>query len=302
MHSEWSEEILIPGANLHAYAMVYEAETWLRRVALTGLLLAEGPAWATKIDASLRGRLQAQSKTNATRWVLGIDAEEELLWSATLGQLAQVLATPAIANQVTHLTGTTGQTLSNRLRSIGEVRNALAHNRAISDDTVAVLTGDLVTIRSAVRRFKSKTLYARSDIITATAPPDLESLASEFEVAARRLPAQQLFLSANDDFAMLVRLPVEPFDRWPRVGRVRELLGMSAHLLLCILINKQGDELQLVFPRALPDTEKFTLLERFVDVVSSPEAWTDRAPDAQHPANASWPRAWYYENRPEQYT
>jgi hypothetical protein len=92
VNSEWSDEILISAANLQAYSLVYEAETWLRRVALTSLFLAEGPAWATKLDPSLRGRLQAQSRINSARWVLGIDAEEELLWSATLGQLAEVLA------------------------------------------------------------------------------------------------------------------------------------------------------------------------------------------------------------------
>ena len=75
MNSEWSDEILISAANLQAYSLVYEAETWLRRVALTSLFLAEGPAWATKLDPSLRGRLQAQSRINSARWVLGQLAE-----------------------------------------------------------------------------------------------------------------------------------------------------------------------------------------------------------------------------------
>jgi len=298
--SEWSDEILISGANLQAYSLVYEAETWLRRVALASLLLAGGPAWATKIDSSLRGRLQAQSRMNATRWVLGIDAEEELLWSATLGQLAKVLTSQDIASQIARLTGTTGSVLASRLESIADVRNALAHNRAISDDTLAVLKGDLVVVRSAVGRFKSQTLYAQSDILSGPVPADLASFATRFEVTTDSLSGQQLFVSANEDFVFLVRLPVEPFDRWPRMGRVRELIGMSAHLLLCVLINKRGDELVFVLPRSLPEVEKFEVLDRFIDVVSSAETWTDRPPDAQHPADASWPRAWYYENRPEQ--
>ncbi|MEJ7706168.1 MAG: hypothetical protein WKF82_02150 [Nocardioidaceae bacterium] len=300
MNSEWSDEILISAANLQAYSLVYEAETWLRRVALTSLLLAEGPAWATKIDSSLRGRLQAQSRINGTRWVLGIDAEEELLWSATLGQLAEVLTAKDIANQVLSLTGTTGVVLASRVKSIAEVRNALAHNRAISDDTLAVLNGDLVVVRAAARRFKSQTLYAESEILLGSAPADLLSFAASFEATAQGLRGQQLFMSANDDFVMLVRLPVEPFGQWPNIGRIRDLVGLTAHLLLCVLVNKQGDELQFVFPRALPEAEMLKLLDRFSVVASSSAAWTDRPPEAQHPADASWPRAWYYENHPAQ--
>ncbi|MFC6044757.1 hypothetical protein ACFP8W_00770 [Nocardioides hankookensis] len=297
MDSEWSDEILVSGANLNAYRLVYEAETWLRRIALTGLLLAHGPAWAAEIDSSLRGRLEAQSKVNATRWVLGIDAEEELLWSTTLGQLAKVLTSSTIADQISSLTGTTGAVLANRIESIGAVRNALAHNRAISSDTLDVLRGDLVVVRSAVGRFKSQTLYAQSDILSNTVPADLASFVHEFDTATRRLSAQQLFVSANEEFVMLVRLPVQPFDRWPRIAKVRELVGTTSHLLLCVLINKHGDELQFVLPRSLPNAEKLEVLERFVAVVSSFEAWTSRAPESQHPADASWPRAWYYENR-----
>jgi hypothetical protein len=107
-------------------------------------------------------------------------------------------------------------------------------------------------------------------------------------------------MSANDDFITLVRLPIEPFGRWPRVGRMRELIGLTAHLLLCVLVNKQGDELQFVLPRALPEAERLKLLDRFEAVVSSSDAWTERPPEAQHPADASWPRVWYYENRPPQ--
>jgi hypothetical protein len=100
VNSEWSDEILISAANLQAYRLVYEAETWLRRVALASLLLAEGPAWASKLHSPLRDRLLAQSRANSSRWVLGIDAEEELLWSATLGQLADVLTVQDIAHQI----------------------------------------------------------------------------------------------------------------------------------------------------------------------------------------------------------
>jgi hypothetical protein len=73
-------------------------------------------------------------------------------------------------------------------------------------------------------------------------------------------------MSANDDSVMLVRLPVEPFDRWPRVGKIRDVIGLTGHLLLCVLVDKEGNELQFVFPRWLPEAEKLKLLERFAFV------------------------------------
>jgi len=33
--SDWSDEILISAANMQAYRVIYEAETWLRRITLT---------------------------------------------------------------------------------------------------------------------------------------------------------------------------------------------------------------------------------------------------------------------------
>lgn len=35
--SDWSDEILISAASMQAYRVIYEAETWLRRVTLTSL-------------------------------------------------------------------------------------------------------------------------------------------------------------------------------------------------------------------------------------------------------------------------
>jgi hypothetical protein len=35
--SDWSDEILISAANMQTYRVIYEAETWLRRITLTSL-------------------------------------------------------------------------------------------------------------------------------------------------------------------------------------------------------------------------------------------------------------------------
>jgi hypothetical protein len=260
--------------------------------------LAEGPAWASHLASDLRNRLSATAKRSAERWYLGVDAEEELLWATTHGQLAEILRLPVIEDKIRELCGMSGGILADRLHSISGVRNVLAHNRAISDETLAILQGDLTVIRAGVDRFKDKTLYAPSGIVSAhDAPDDLVEFIYEFDSLERSFPRQQLFVAADSHFVSLVRLPVEPFERWPSGKQLRDALGAASHLAVCVLANKQGDEIQLVMPRGLPHEDKLELLERFMTETVLASAWTQKPPEQQHPASATWPRLWFYENR-----
>jgi len=295
--SEWSGEILIPAANITGYELVYEAETWLRRICLAAFLLAEGPAWAATLGESLRTRIEERSRENSAHWYLGMDDEEELLWSTTHGELADLLRSKAIATRVEGLCGVDGGFLSERLTSVAKVRNALAHNRAISDDTLTILRGDLTVLRAAAARFKLKTLYAEATSFHFDFADDLAEFGVAFQDASRSFPRQTLFAQANDDFVFLVRLPSSPFDRWPRASSLRQSLKLAGHLLLCVLANKAGDELQLVFPRSLPDADKLEVLRHFMAKEMLETGWTDLPLEEQHPADVCWPRLWFYENR-----
>lgn len=297
MTATWSGEVLIPSANVEGYELVYEAETWLRRICLAAFLLADGPGWVTHLDPQLRGKLERQSTQNSARWYLGVDAEEELLWSTTHWQLAELLKSPRVQSQLLRISGVPGDVLANRLRLVSDVRNAFAHNRAISEDTLTVLRGDLAVIRAAAGRFKETTLYANPEIHTHGYPSDLKTLGCAFEAVCRALPRQQLFMAANDDLIFLVRLPVPPFGRWVKAGELRRLLAQFSQSLLCVLANKEGDEVQIVMPRTLPEAAQLGLLERFSNLAGSEDVWTQRPPEEQHPADACWPRLWFYENR-----
>jgi hypothetical protein len=52
-----------------------------------------------------------------------------------------------------------GELLAQRLESVAVIRNTLAHNRAISDESITILQGDLSVVRAAVERFKTTTVY-----------------------------------------------------------------------------------------------------------------------------------------------
>jgi hypothetical protein len=293
----WSGEILIPNANIVGYQAVFETETWMRRLCLAALLLAEGPEWAQSLSTGLRGQIEEESKRNADRWYLGVDAEEELLWATTHGQLRKLLELALQQPHLQNLCGMGGTVLCARLTTVGQIRNALAHSRAISDDTITILKGELAVVKAAVDRFKGTTLYEDSGILLDGFPSDLSVVGEACTERSKMFPRQQLFISATSDFIFLARLPVEPFGRWPNEARLRESLGAASHLLLCALVNASGDELRLVMPRALPDNEKLEVLRHFMTEALLHDAWTDRLPMSQHPADVCWPRLWFYENR-----
>ena len=296
--NEWYGELLFPGANAEGYRLIYQAETWLRRICHASLLVADGPAWASRLKPELRNRLENESRKNSERWYLGIDTGEELLWSTTHGQLADILRLPVIQSVLHELTGMSGEVLASRLLSVSSVRNALAHNRAISDDSLTILRGDLTVIGAAIDRFRHNTLYAKAEIASlARVPEDLHELVNVFDELAAECPSQQLFLGAGEHFLSVVRLPVAPFDVWPNATKLRKALDLASHLIVCVLVNKAGDEVQVVMPRSLPLDDQIEVLRRFMTTEVLQGAWTQQSPENQHAVSVTWPRMWFYENR-----
>jgi len=296
--SVWSEEILVPSANVLGYRLIFEAETWLRRICWTALLVAEGPAWVESLDEQFRKRLEAQSSQNSSRWYLGVDAEEELLWSTSHGQLATLLRRQAIKDEIYRLCGYHGELLAKRLESVSLVRNTLAHGRAISEESIRILKADLSVIRGAVDRFKNETLYAQIEIVSIGdgLPDDLYEFMFAFKNLDRGIRGQQLFVGVTDDLVSLVRLPVDPWG-WPDGRKLRDHLGEVAHLIVCILANKSGDEFQILMPRRLPLNDKMQVLTRFMMPELLANSMTDTPFEKQPATSSCWPRLWFYENR-----
>ena len=86
---------------------------------------------------------------------------------------------------------------------------------------------------------------------------------------------QQLYVGASRDFLYLIRLPVPP-GGWPDGRKLRACLGLVSHLILCVLANKVGDEMQIVVPRRLPLDDKMEVLNRFMTPALLVDAWTIR--------------------------
>jgi len=298
MNSSWSGHVLIPHANLRGYELIYSAETWLRRMALAALIVTHGPAWEVAIGDNLRKQLQKQSTWNASRWYLGVESGEELLWSTTNSQLSAILRLSSIQDALRDLTQMSGEVLALHLDNIARIRNALAHSRALSPSAIKVLEGDLVVVNAAIRQFFTTTLYARVEIHLDPTTGLLAPLVRAVERTLHQNPKQQFFVATTPHFIQMTRLPVPPFGRWPKISRVKEELQPIVPWLLSCIVNLSGDEFSLVLPRATEMDDLLPIVDRFARVAASPDYWTTVPPESQDPAYSCWPRIWFYENSP----
>ena len=78
---------------------------------------------------------EAQSRSNSSRWYLGADAEEELLGPPLQGSSPVSCDGTRFSSTSTVSVGFYGELLAQRLESVAVIRNTLAHNRAISDES-----------------------------------------------------------------------------------------------------------------------------------------------------------------------
>lgn len=191
----WVDELLVSTANLGAYQLVYEGETWVRRICLAAYMLTEGPAWASSLDGRLRRQLESRSRNNSEYWYLGVDTEEELLWTSSLGQLASVLRTGTMRERVKDLCGVGANTLADTVEGVSRIRNALAHNRAISEDSLTVLKSHL---RSSEQRPQGSNDGSFMRIPTSTSTSF--RLTSGNWVRLSKIGVRRLGLEANKSF------------------------------------------------------------------------------------------------------
>ena len=195
------------------------------------------------------------------------------------------------------LTGISGEVLAERLSGISQIRNALAHNRAISPDAIKVLEGHLVVVNAAIGRFTNATLYAPIEIQLDPALGYLAPLVNAIELESRHHPRQQFFVGTTPHFIQLTRLPVEPFERWPKISKVKTELEPFAPWIVSCFVNIAGDEFSLVVPRSTDLEDLLMIVHRFSLIARLPACWTSVPPESQDPAHSCWPRVWFYQNR-----
>ena len=151
---EFEGELLIPRLNLVAYRRIYALENWLRRICLAAWMARHGSDWSAEIDKGLHKRLATRVDRNQKRLYLEAESHDDLIWQATHAELSDMLAADSVADTVERLTGFNGAFLKEELDKVREIRNLLAHNRALSATTLRILFVLLASLDRVVGTFK----------------------------------------------------------------------------------------------------------------------------------------------------
>jgi hypothetical protein len=279
---EFDGELLVPRINWAAYRQIYTLEGWLRRICLAAWMGRFGSDWKEEIDSNLRKSLESRVGRNQQRLYLGAESHDDLIWQATHSELLRLLVAESVVTSIRSLTGVDSDFLKYKLNEIREIRNLLAHNRALSSRTHVILSGALASLEEAVDMFKTEILYGPSDIID-----------DEIWAESGNKPFQA-FIARRGSFIEYVCLPVEHPGRWPDARLLLHAYRDHLDDIVAFCLNKTGDEFLVLTPSALVDESRHSLRNTFA---GNPHVWTNVPFESQQPRFVCSPKIWFYENR-----
>lgn len=265
---EFDGELLIPRINLAAYRQIYALEGWLRRICLTAWMGRYGESWTQHLDPGVRKTLESRVKRSRQRLYLGAESCDDLIWQATHAELIRLITAESVAALILSLTGVDSEFVRNKLDEIREIRNVLAHNRALSQRTHIILSGLLASLEEAVDTFKFNILYRNPD------PGSYGGL-----LTGERKPFQG-FIAQCGEFMEFVCLPPKPFGKWPDARLLQQSFREHLNKIVAFCLNKTGDEFIVLSPMVLPDESQNPLYETFVQ---NQDVWTDVPFEKQQP-------------------
>lgn len=295
---EFKDEMLIPNINGEVYYGIYELENWLRRICLTIYMTKFGPNWTNEI---LDKRIEKIAKKNEKLLYLGADIDDNIIWAANQGQLMNLLTDEKVKDMVEQLLEFKIKIFDSKLNELREIRNILAHNRALSPRTEFFYKSIYEALQSAIINFKKKILYDNGMEIKDGDFTDKICKYFNQKMNGNNWSVFQAYIANRDNLYSLVCLPVKRNGRMGNYIDTKKLIKRYKKLMKHILafhINKTGDEYSVLFT-SKSDFEK---IKEIIDIfVSNPEFWTTTSYINQDPRYACNPKIWYYENRQPDY-
>lgn len=287
--------MLIPSINGEVYYQIYEIENWYRRICLTAYMKEFGAEWMSYVPTQILNTFKSRSKKSEELFYLDLDADDNLIWTATQGELKTLLLEDAIAHQIKALTGFSKSTLSQKLDELKEIRNILAHNRALTNTAITIVTGIIVSLMQGVKHFKNRVLYAdlkSGDELT-------DKVFSYFNEKMERNDwgKFQAVAFMKGDIYELACWPGPNQDSngtYPSASKLLEIYKDVLDNILAIAINKRGDEYTVLFTQKINDGAIKRIINLFIKV---PDIWTQTSFEEQNPKFVCNPKIWFYEHQ-----
>lgn len=289
---EFNDEMLMPQINALLYYEVYELENWLRRICLTAYMLEFGDAWLSEIPEGILKGLQKRACKAEDLVYLGIGKTDNPIWFTSLGQLEQLLEHDEISLRMQNITEYSVRHLLSTISELRELRNVLAHNRALSPKSFRFAVSIRQTLQHVISNWKQAILYAR----------DTKGLrlTERGEYFADRVSDAfshdfQVFLSSANGLYKLTRLPCSHrhfgqfFSARKAVTRYESVMDS----ILAFAINISGTEYSILIPEKMSDASIEQVIDSFLEDLN---VWTTIDYEQQEPEYVCHPKFWFYEN------
>jgi hypothetical protein len=162
---EFNLEMQIPKLNGEIYYAIYEVENWLRRICLASFMIKYGRNWASKIPNKVSSVILHRIEKNKDLFYLGAETDDNLIWMSMHGELRKLLFDVNVWPVVKQLTGYNKDRFTAKLIELNDIRNVLAHNRALSKSTNTIFQGLVTSLQAGIDNFKRIILYTNSNIL-----------------------------------------------------------------------------------------------------------------------------------------
>lgn len=295
MKLEFKDEMIIPKINGEIYYSVYELENWLRRICHSIYMIEFGESWLEHIPKNVyEGYNQRKTKNDELSY-FDADSEDNLIWSLTHFELEKVLLNPEVWNRIQVIFGFSTERFKLKLSELREIRNLLAHNRALSERTARIVEGVIESLHLAVDKFKFNYLYnSDTEIILPVPSEDKVNNFFANKMSEHNHSEFQAIMSKDKDLYSIICLPVHNDRKYLSAYKLLENYQKVLNYIVAIQINKEADEYIVTFSNKISFDNIKLIIDRFTQ---RNNVWTKKKYEEQHPKYICNPRVWFYENR-----
>jgi hypothetical protein len=294
---QFVNELPFPETNALIYRELYEYEQLFRRLAHAALVAKAGAEWESILPEGLLPKLQGRLENLSNRIYLNCENSRNPIWITTLEQLRTILTMESILPVVQEFSSYQKAFLVNKLSEVIEIRNVIGHNRATTLDTLTIWRGIAASLKPGMDAFKAILLYDQEDMVYLETEDHSNPVAAYYSQRCRALDQSgfQPLLSESKYFYSLTHLPVNTDGDWVRAAALLNAFENAAQYIFCFMINKSGNEFQVVLPKSLPKQVYEQIVDTFLQ--RSRQVWTHTPYQEQSAAYVCDPQIWFYENR-----
>ncbi len=304
---EFKQEMLIPKINGKIYYAIYELENWLRRICLTVYMQSFGENWTLEIPSGLSKKLKETEAKNLKFSYLEADNDKNIIWVATLAELVELLRNDKIKDQLEFFINIERENFFDKIKELRQIRNFLAHNRALTKSTEIIVNGIIESLGISIRNFKSHILYNKNNASHDFVFPEFDNENNEVIEDKDEVIRYFFYKAKNTDYSnyqpviakgkflySLLSLPVPRNNNYPSAYKLLNQYSIYIDLIIALLINKDGDEYSIL----ISNQANKEIVKGIIDLfLGNDLIWTSKTFEEQNPKYVCNPKIWFYENR-----